>query len=894
MRQTKRLTGLSSLYSHIMSCLSLRVFLLPSVVLVLVALLSSLAPSSLWSASRPQKQVPLYCNKTRDLPLALLDGSPSLTPSSSAAAATEACQPCPAHAVCSNGEMRCLPPYIPVSAQSSLESLFGRFGVPVALLRRLVHLAPRSAPIHEDAALCVEDLAAKETAKRVTEAVVLFLRRKAGEAQCAAFSPALAESSPFAPAPEGECDEAVGAGRPQRTTFGFPKKCEIQGRERRDTFTRKPGKGRAEPEGRKDHAQEQGARDGIPASGHGGKRQRERRGESLSDGRPARAAQSSESATRWEIVQAAGTKDFEDDNVYAYVFNHFLDEEVAERDFSVRVEQTYSFQSLDLVAPAEKSAAARQEQTEALLPLFLREQRRSRGITYTYTYTGRHALRPWSCTLYIAVMYRLAPAVLALFLLLLLSLPLAFWLRRVYLRHKLRELLLSRQEAESSELFTLQRNSLAAAISPGTSSRELSHLLVRSLVTSQAGRCLRWWLQRLARNADEVDTLCHDLLVDKHIRLHTARIGEQNFWWAETGGAPKPAQRESPSQAPNTVSLSAPSGASASVSQDLHSPLFSGAPPAKAAACRLQREMAPRQPPFPTLLEMCGANGPSGGCSSSLGGDGMPAEAEMLAILGDRGQEGWLDERVRRSSAYLSACRLADGLDAETMRGHPGKSGMRRPTLGGSDDAYWREQRGSYLETSTGTLGQRATLLGGGSDAEGSGIDLARNDISSGSEAAPGLKPLPAATGGRKRLSSSLDRGSGTVGRAQQAVGVSGDSRSSVAARVRQSSVVKETAERDYSHAAFFAMANRGRERRHDATRQAETTHARGSGRGGLGFLPGEAAEITRDGRYTGTAQYDQILLPSHERRRSERRRSTGLPRADDDGDHDRGHAVLC
>ncbi|KEP66673.1 UNVERIFIED_CONTAM: hypothetical protein HHA_269020 [Hammondia hammondi] len=338
----------SPLSSCPLSLRPLRVSLLTSLLFVLGlgVLLFLAARSTLRNGARdPQRLVLPYCNKTRNLPLALVENSPASPPV--LAAGSLACVPCPAHAVCLNGEMRCVPPYIRASTRlAALESLLASFGVRASFLRSFFVLSGVSRG--EDAPSCVEDEAAKETAKRVTDAVVLFLRSKAGEVQCASFAPLVSQKSP-SPASAPSCEEGVESGRSARHTGGFPEKSVF--REREDTFARRPEKMLAETRG-KEEIEEHSARSSLSGG-------TPRRSGTLSGERSARESRPSESATRWEIIQLAQVKDLlEDDNVYSYVFNHFLDEETAERDFSVRVEQTYSFQSLDLVAPTENAGHA--------------------------------------------------------------------------------------------------------------------------------------------------------------------------------------------------------------------------------------------------------------------------------------------------------------------------------------------------------------------------------------------------------------------------------------------------------------------------------------------------------------------------------------------------------
>ncbi|KFH16811.1 Man1-Src1p-carboxy-terminal domain protein [Toxoplasma gondii MAS] len=309
-------------------------------------------PLTLRNGARDSQRLFLpYCNKTRNLPLALVDNSPAPPPPALAARSRD-CVPCPAHAVCLNGEMRCVPPYIQASTRSAaLESLLARFGVRATFLRSFFVLSGLSRG--EDASSCVEDEAAKETAKRVTDAVVLFLRSKAGKAQCASFAPLGSQQSQQSPRPVSAppCEEGVESGRGARHTVGCPDKSVFQGRDRDATFARRTEKMFAETRGTEE-IEEHSGRSSL--SGRTSKSSG-----ALSGERSARESRPSESATRWEIIQLAQVKDLlEDDNVYAYVFNHFLDEETAERNFSVRVEQTYSFQSLDLVVPTENAGHA--------------------------------------------------------------------------------------------------------------------------------------------------------------------------------------------------------------------------------------------------------------------------------------------------------------------------------------------------------------------------------------------------------------------------------------------------------------------------------------------------------------------------------------------------------
>ncbi|PFH35576.1 hypothetical protein BESB_052270 [Besnoitia besnoiti] len=808
-----------------------------------------------------------YCTKTRDLPQGLLEGE---AVSSSLLAGDERpdCRPCPPHAVCANGAMRCPPPYIRVAASSAVAErlLPGAWSRSSAVGRGAARvLAALFGSSGAGDAQCVEDLSAKKTAQDVADALVLFLRQKAGQAQCGTLShldaqqPAAVSSAgagsafsalaSLAAADEGE--ETRGEAAPQEGRFAFPRKGLSRGKaENRETSFWNPG---GQRRGETDAAAE-GAEAPTIAGSHsgslrdrnsfgqgGGKTPRERSGGVPSLEAKRRVVRLAASATRWDLVQLAHVRDaLEDDNVYAFVFNHFLEEKAAERDFSVLVEQNYSFQSLDSVVPEEKSGASRRKQTDTLLAMFLREQRRSRGITYTYTYAGRLAIRPWSCTLYVTVMYRVVPLALVVLLVVLLSLPLAFWLRRAYLRRQLRALLLMRRGAAASSAqppFTLKGSSIAAAFYPGISSSELSHLLVRSLLRVRGGRLTRWWLQRLARNPAEVDTLCHDLLIDRHVRVHTARLGDQNFWWVESGSDHPPVRAETGT-----------AGAGAYGAADLRAsgPHFlAGASGENTAEGAQEYARDPRQSLPATLLQHRRV---SGGLSLALPA-GEPAQGSD-ATVGNRGEaalsDAWLSERVRRSSAYQSACRLGRSSEGEAVSGFVRASRGHRATLGGLETTWRDESSAAHVDALRDTLTHRRCTLEGGKTSWGAATAAFQSRkeglaaVSQSERAGGAGRPLPTLIGGGS-LGAAFG-GRGSVGDALQFLDASNASRAQLASK-RRSSARAGRAGRDYSHAAFLDMAERSRKQEPEGVYYEDgAPTSQETRRGSLGFVSTRAS----------------------------------------------------
>lgn len=365
-----------------------------------------------------------------------------------------------------------------------------------------------------------------------------------------------------------------------------------------------------------------------------------------------------------------------------------------------QVEQNYSFQPLQWgeassggdrqtarSAAAAGSPVLRPETSS--IRLFLREQRRSKGITYTYTYTGARALRPWPCTVYLIVICQLVPSVLVVLTVLLLLFPFACWMRRVYLRRRLRAILIAQHRLHASESFSLQHTSLAAAIYPGTSTIDLAHLLVREVLLFRR-RCIgvlpSWWLCRLARDVDEVDTLCHDLLLDTSIRVHTARLDDQNFWWIE--------------ETDNQIAAPSPIRQIQQTAEDIASS------PGAGGAC------SPLQPPSPGMDEameysnaqrdllMQLANEPRDRLSPLAGSVSVPGASYFLGNENAFNQYGEPryslhgnpfhsqgDSLLRRSSAHESARRLAESMNPGTAALH----GSRAPTgwqTGGLDPPY--------------------------------------------------------------------------------------------------------------------------------------------------------------------------------------------------------------
>ncbi|PHJ24383.1 man1-src1p-carboxy-terminal domain protein [Cystoisospora suis] len=516
------------------------------------------------------------------------------------------------------------------------------------------------------------------------------------------------------------------------------------------------------------------------------------------------------SFTRWQLLlEIPGIEEvLDNDNVYAFTFDHFLQDDQALQNYSILVEENYSFQPLhwggDTPAPGRIDRQRRQPEAAgegmhihsdtSLMSLFLREQRRSKGITYTYTYTGSRAMRPWSCTVYLIVIYELVPALLLLLMILLLALPVACWMRRVYLRRRLKAILLIQHRLHGSESFSLQHTSLAAAIYPGTSTIDLAHLLVREVLLFRRrwiGVIPSWWLCRLARDVDEVDALCHDLLLDTSIRVHTARLDDQNFWWIEEIDHPQHHQTTAASVSPQGQQSSAQDNAS---SPGGGSPVQSPSPRTDGAAeyrTNAYRDFVLMQQ---LASEPCDRFSPPAGSISVpntaylLGNDSRyspyfePRQSLYRGSLESRQADAFL---VRRSSAHQSARRLTESMNPSVTTGLHGSTGstaawktggLDLPSSGGIDPCH----------VTTAAVGgvERKSFLAA-SDATGDGPSRTTR--------LPTLLQRASNIPNRRLLSIRNTAGGGTL----------------LGTRRGSSVVPGACGVKDYSHAAFLALAER-------------------------------------------------------------------------------------
>ncbi|XP_026194360.1 uncharacterized protein LOC34621036 [Cyclospora cayetanensis] len=217
--------------------------------------------------------------------------------------------------------------------------------------------------------------------------------------------------------------------------------------------------------------------------------------------------------TRWQMhFHPDIASSIANEAVYHWLFNHLLTPESA-AEFDIEVEKHYLF--VPLANPVE---------FPELHERLVKEQSRSRGITYTYTYKGSDLRRPFSCRISASVQNNLLPMLTVMAV----ALACSYLSQGVYIRYYVRKEVLSliRLYSRTAEGFP---------VAPGISTEDIYKLLASQLASK--GTLTRLILKKKL-TLGRVDEACHDLLYSPNTRVHAYQLHEANHWWAEEQAPP--------------------------------------------------------------------------------------------------------------------------------------------------------------------------------------------------------------------------------------------------------------------------------------------------------------------------------------------------------------------
>lgn len=156
----------------------------------------------------------------------------------------------------------------------------------------------------------------------------------------------------------------------------------------------------------------------------------------------------------------------------------------------------------------------------------MKEQSRSRGLTYTYSYAGNATVKSFSCRMKELAQEHvlgLATAVASLVIG-------GFFLCNCYMRYYIKKevLTLIRQHSVFDDVNS---------ITLGIPTEGIFQLLLEKLV---AKKNLPSLLLRKRITLEKVDEACHELLRSAEAGVHTYRMSRTNHWWAKVGNISLP------------------------------------------------------------------------------------------------------------------------------------------------------------------------------------------------------------------------------------------------------------------------------------------------------------------------------------------------------------------
>ncbi|CDJ69330.1 hypothetical protein, conserved [Eimeria necatrix] len=206
------------------------------------------------------------------------------------------------------------------------------------------------------------------------------------------------------------------------------------------------------------------------------------------------------------------------EGVYFWLFYHFLGPEAAD-ELNIQVERQYLF--VPLANPVD---------FPGLHERLMKEQSRSKGITFTYTYKGSDLRKPLSCRI-----SQLAQEhFLALLMMLSLLVVTGHFAQHFYLKHYIRKEVLKLIRLHSQQAGD-------TAVSRGIPTESIYNLLCHRVAR---GGTIPRLLLRNRLTVELVEDACQELLWNPETGVHSYRLHESNHWWAEDTTSSFPAESE--------------------------------------------------------------------------------------------------------------------------------------------------------------------------------------------------------------------------------------------------------------------------------------------------------------------------------------------------------------
>ncbi|KAL8269959.1 hypothetical protein Esti_006117 [Eimeria stiedai] len=216
--------------------------------------------------------------------------------------------------------------------------------------------------------------------------------------------------------------------------------------------------------------------------------------------------------TRWQMhFHPILASAIADEGVYFWLFSHFLAPHSA-ADLNIHVERHYMF--VPIANPVDFP-----DMHERLMM----EQRRSKGLTFTYAYDGPEPKKPLTCNIREMIGKHLLTFIATLVLLIIGT----HLLHLIYMTHYVRGEMLSliRQYSHYNE---------ATLLTQGVATETLVQLLRERLDRAHS---LSRLLLKNKITPEIVDEVCHGLLWTPNTGIHAYRLNETNHWWAGEGNA---------------------------------------------------------------------------------------------------------------------------------------------------------------------------------------------------------------------------------------------------------------------------------------------------------------------------------------------------------------------